>query len=277
MTENTATQEVKSDALTDEQKQNLWNGLPKDMQATITQLIEEANQHNANVTKLQSSEKKDPQLIKAEVFEQSTNPKIARLRKEELKLMEQIEALRKQGYALIDSEGLMPAELTEDAIAQLKKDVAESQKDLKNKVGTLEAMEAFGAMFKGLTQLVPEIKTRRGTSTKSSSSSGETRRPRFKRIEINGIVEDDKGNKVYGVDKDGNEKHTFTFASKYLRSMHKDITWQANDLADKYYEGEDENNLPAVKEFPMVHTYKDENGNDQTITFTVKAYRPDPT
>lgn len=262
-------------ALTNEEIAKRIDALPDVIKKTITGLNDIIAVHNSKVAKLTAAEKQDTGLIKADIFEQSTDPKLKALRAEYVKLCESLDALKDQAYEHIDKAGLMPEALDEKAIAKLKSDTAESLKDIKAKSAAFTMFEEMAPELK-LSELITEVKTRRGTGTgkSSTSSGGTTYRPRFKRIEVNNQVEDDKGNKVYGLDSDGNPKYTLTFTAKYLGKQHTGISWTSKDLQDAYFAGEDPDNLPDVKEFEMPHTYKDANGNEQTIVYKVKAFRP---
>jgi hypothetical protein len=278
MAENTNPQEVKSETpeLTPEQKAEMFNALPGEFQKAISDLNGSIGDHNVKVTSIQSAEKKDPKLIKAEIFEQNpdNHVKLKRLRDQELKLIDSIEKLRAEAYAIIEKDGLMPKELSEDELTKLKAEITDSTKSLRQQVEALTTMEAMMPMFKGKLSIhIDEIKTRRGAAkTGTSTSTGEVKRLRFKKIEVNGVTQDDKGNTVYQL-KDGEEKYTFTFASQYLKKQHKGINWSSKDLTDAYLEGKDENNLPEVSEFVMPHTYKADNGNEHTVEYTIKCYR----
>jgi hypothetical protein len=263
--------------MTPEQLEEAFKSVPEAFQDAISTLNQEVDSHNSKVESVRASEAKDPKLIKAEIYEQNpnNNKKLKVLYTEELKLREQIENLRKQAYEVIETDGLMPKELSPEEIEKLKVEVTESTKELREKVSALLKLEEMMPFLKGkLGVHIHEIKTRRGaakTGTTTSNGDG-PKRIRFKKIEVNGVTEDDKGNKVYGL-KDGEEKYTFTFASMYLKKQHKTIKWTAKDLTDAYLQGEDENNLPDEKEFEMPLTFKDENGNDQTLVYKVKCYR----
>lgn len=263
---------------TAEELKAMFDSLPSEFQGAITLVNSEIDAHNKNIAAIKKASATNPTVIKAEIFEQNpdNNEKLATLRKQELKLMEQIERIRKQAYEVIDKDGLMPKDLTEEEVTKLKAEASEKAKTLREQVAGFTAMEAMMPALKGkVTPLIHEIQTQRGTSLKTSSG-GKTgdgpKRPRFKKIEVNGVTSDANGNTVYGV-VDGTEKYTFSLASAYLRKQAKGITWSANDLQSAYYAGEDENNLPEVKEFVMPYTYKDENGNEHTVNYTVKAYR----
>jgi chromosome segregation ATPase len=276
MTENT-TATVDAPELTQAQKDEMFNALPGELQEAITNINASTDEHNAKVDSLKASEAKDPKLIKAEIYEQNSagNKKLARIRTEELSLLEKVEALRKQAYEIIDTDGLMPKELSEAEIEKLKGEVADSTKELRDQVGAILKFEDMVPTFKGkLSVHMKPISTRRGAAkTTGTTAKGEgPKRPRFKRIEINGVTQDDKGNTVWQSVK-GEEKYTFTFAAAYLKKQHKNITWSSSDLQDAYYKGLDENNLPDEHTFEMPFTYKDEAGNDQTVKYTVKAYR----
>lgn len=284
MTENAAPQNTapkaaeatpEPKALTPEEIAKRIDSLPDVLKDMLKNLNESIALHNGNVAKLTAAEKKDTAVIKADIFEQSTDPKLAKIREEYVKLCESLEKLKDQAYAHIDKAGLMPKELSEEEVTKLKTGTAESLKDVKAK---RDAIGMFEAMSPGLelSPLITEIKSRRGTAggAKSSGTTGEIKRPRFKRIEINDAIEDSAGNKVYGVDSNGDPKFTFSFASAFLKKQHKGIAWTAKELQDAYYAGEsDSDNMPEVKEFPMVHTYTDQNGNDQTVTYKVKAFK----
>lgn len=254
----------------------MYDALPDMFKEAIDKVNAEIDSHNSKVASVLSAEAKDPKLIKAEIFEQNpgNNKKLATLRKEYLKLIEQAEKLVSDAYKVIETDGLMPKELTEAELEKIKAEVTESTKGLRDQVSALAKFEEMMPMLKGkVIPLVNEIKTRRGAAKAGTTKSGEgPKRIRFKRIEVNGVTQDDKGNKVFGL-VNGEEKYTFTFASAFLRKQHKGINWTANDLTDAYLKGLDENNLPEVKEFSLPYTFKDENGNDQTVSYTVKAYR----
>lgn len=275
-TEVKSTEEVKTP--TPEELAKLFSALPSEFQKAINDLNDEINSHNSKVESIKASEAKDPKLIKAEIFEQNpaNNKKLAQLRAQELKLQEQIEKIRTEAYKVIDDDGLMPKELTEEQIEKLKGEVTDSTKNLRESVGALLKFEEMMPMFKGkFTPHIAEIKTRRGAA-KTGSSTGKTgegpKRLRFKKIEVNGVTQDDKGNTV-SQQVNGEDKYTFTFASQYLKKQHKGINWTAKDLTDAYLQGLDENNLPEVHEFVLPHTYKDSTGNEHTVNYTVKAYR----
>jgi len=275
-TEEPKVEEVK--APTAEELKAQFDALPEMFQETINKLNAEIDAHNSNVDSVKAAGAQDPKLIKAEIFEQNpkNNRKLARLREEELKLIKQIEDIRKQAYEVIDTDGLMPKELTEAEVEKLKAEVASNAKTLKDQVTALSTMEEMMPFLKGKVLIhVHEIKTQRGTAKTGTKSGGEgPKRPRFKRIEINGVTADDKGNTVYGL-VDGNEKYTFSFASAYLRKQHKGINWTSNDLQTKYFgDKTSQDDLPEIHEFVMPYTYKDAGtGNDVTINYTIKAYR----
>lgn len=263
---------------TAEELKAMFDSLPDMFKTAVSDINKAIDAHNKNIAAIKKASATNPTVIKAEIFEQNpdNNEKLATLRKKELQLLTQVEAIRKQAYEIIDKDGLMPKDLTEEEVTKLKSEASESAKTLREQVSALTAMEAMMPPLKGkVTPLIHEIQTQRGTGLKSSSG-GKTgdgpKRPRFKKIEVNGVTSDANGNTVYAL-SDGTEKYTFSLTSVYLRKQAKGITWTANDLQSKYYEGEDENNLPEVKEFVMPYTYKDENGNDHTVNYTIKAYR----
>lgn len=269
-TKSVETAPVKDEATIAAEKAKAFAALPPSFQEAITKINVSIDEHNAKVDALKKSEAKDVTLIKADIFEQSDNKIVKRMYDEYLKLIEQAEKIKTAAYAEIDKHGLMPKDLSEAEVEKLKGEVTTSTKDLKSQ---LDAFETFETMMPGLS-LVPhvnEIKTRRGIAKSTSSSEG-VKRPRFKRIEINGITQDDKGNKVFGV-VSGEEKYTFTFAAKYLGKQHKGISWTSGDLQDAYYKGLDADNLPDTHTFEMPFTYKDANGNDQTVKYTIKTIR----
>lgn len=281
MAENTPAENVKSDAeLTDAQKEEIFNSLPDELKQAITNHNDGVRKHNQAIESIKSAESQDPKQIKAEIYEQNNekgganNKKLARLLEEENKLRERIEQIRKQAYEIIDTDGLMPKDLSEEEVEKLKAETAESLKSLKAAAETYANMEGMLPMYKGkLVMHLEEIKTRRGTGTRSSSGgTGTTRRPRFKKIEVNGVTQDDKGNTVYQM-VDGNEKYTIGFLVDYLKKQHRAFKVTTKGIQDLYYAGEDENNLPDVKEFTIPYTYKNEAGNEHTVNYVVKAYR----
>lgn len=283
MTENAAQQtetpkaeEVK--APTAEELKAMFDSLPDEFKAAVQALNGSIDEHNGKVDSIKAANAQDPKLIKAEIFEQNpkNNRKLARLREEELKLLKQVEDIRKQAYEVIDTDGLMPKELSEAEVEKLKAEVTGNAKTLKDQVSALQTMEQMMPFLKGkVTPLIHEIKSQRGTGTKAAAKSGDTvKRPRFKKIEINGVTQDDKGNKVFGVTPEGDEKYTFSFASMYLRKQHKGIKWTANDLQDKYFgDKSDQSELPEIHTFVMPYTYKDANGNEHTVNYEIKCYR----
>lgn len=282
MTENTTTpansennkaEDVKE--LTDAQKKEMFASLPKDFQDTVTNLNKEIDAHNQGVASLQSADKKDANLIKAEVFEQTKDKDVKRLYDEYVKMLDAAEKLKTQAYGLIESKKLMPAELTPEAIEKLKTEVTESTKSLRAKISAIEEFEKMMPMIKGkVLPLLTEIKTRRGISSSAKSSAQEgTRRLRFDRIEINDVIEDEKGNKVYSVVK-GEPKFTFTFASQYLKKQHKGIDWSPKDLTDAYLASvPDADNLPLDHTFEMPFTYKNGAGTEETVIYRIKTKR----
>ncbi|MFF5977060.1 hypothetical protein ACFY7C_36770 [Streptomyces sp. NPDC012769] len=273
MTENQNTQ-AETPELSEDQKREILNSLSPEFQQAVKDLNADIDAHNKDVNSIISAEAKDPKLIKAEIFETSKDKEVKRQYEEYLKLIQSAEELKNQAYDLIEKKGLMPKELSEAEIENLKKKTADNHKPLKDKVAAFIQMENMLPFLKGkLVPLINEIATRRGTATKGASSSQEgAKRIRFKRILVNNVTEDENGNKVYGTVK-GEEKYTFTFASQYLKKQHKGINWTAKDLTDAYLQGIDENNLPESHEFTMNYTFKDANGNDQTIPYTIRAER----
>lgn len=284
-TEVKTTEPVKAaDVKTDEPKQPteaelkaMFDALPEMFRDTITKLNAEIDQHNEKVASVQSAEQKNPTLIKAEIYEQNTknNKKLAALRKQELELIRQQEELRKQAYEVIDTDGLMPKELTEEAIETLKGEITTGVKGLRDQVSALSTFEEMMPTLKGkVLPLIHDIKTRQGRGAKAGTTkSGDgPKRIRFKKIEVNGLTADANGNTVYGV-VNNEEKYTFSLASAFLRKQHKGISWTANDLTEAYLKGQDENALPDEREFVMPYTYKDTNGNEQTVNFTIKCFR----
>lgn len=275
MSENTTATETPE--LTSEQKAEIFNSLPEELRKALDDFNREVNEHNAKVESIKAAESKDPKLIKAEIYEQNTqgNKKLARIREQELKLLEQVESLRKQAYEIIDTDGLMPKDLSEAEVQKLKDETSESLKTLKGKAETYKGMEEMLPMYKGKLLIhLGEIKTRRGTGggTKSSASGEGPKRPRFKKIEVNGVTQDDKGNTVYQV-VDGEDKYTLGFTAQYLKKQHKGIKWTTKDLQDAYFAGQDADNMPEIHTFEMPYTFKDESGNDHTVVYTIKAYR----
>lgn len=284
MAENTApnvtvdpakTDEVKP--LTDEQLKEIFNSLPDAIKDALNKVNADIDAHNKKVDSLKASEAKDPKLIKAEIFEQNpgNNKKIARLLTEYRKFEEQMEKLRSEAYTIIDSDGLMPAELDEKQIESLKTEVKDSTKSLREQASAMLTFEEMLPMYKGkISPFINEIKTQRaaakigGTTTKGDGP----KRIRFKKIEVNGVTQDDKGNTVWQKVGD-EERYTFTFASQFLNKQHKGISWGSKDLTEAYMKGLDENNLPEVHEFVMPHKFKDVQGNEQTVNYTIKAYR----
>lgn len=266
-------EEVK--AKTEAQIKAEFDALPEAFRDAISKINGEIAEHNKQVDAIKVADAQDPKLIKGEIFEQSDNKKIARLRTEYDKLVDQAEKLRSQAYTIIDTDGLMPKDLTEEELTKLKSSVTDSTKYLRDQVGTLVGFEEMMPQFKDkLTSHVDEIKTRRGAAkTTGTTNAGDgPPRLRFKKIEINDVTQDDKGNKVFGM-KDGEEKYTFTFASMYLRKQSSGINWTAKDLADAYLTGLDKDNLPDEHTFVMPYTYKDANGNEQTVNYKIKGIR----
>lgn len=277
MSENaTETVAAATPELTQAQKDEMFKTLPGEFQDAIAKLNTEISGHNSKVDSIKAADAQDPKLIKAEIFEQSDNKKLSRLYNEYLKVIAQAEAIKDQAYQVIDTDGLMPKDLSEAEVEKLKTDVTESTKDLRDQVGALLKFEEMMPAFKNrLAPHISEIKTRRGAAKTGPSGAGKgegTKRLRFKKIEINDVTQDDRGNHVWQTVA-GEEKYTFTFAAQYLKKQHKSIDWTANDLTKGYLSGVDENNLPDEHTFEMPFTFKDGNGNDQTVTYRVKAYR----
>lgn len=279
MAENaTATENPSAPELSEEAKAQIFEALPTEIKEAIIAFNKLADKHNSMQASIKASESQNPTQIKAEIYEQNSgnNKKLEIIRKKELQLLKQIEEFRKEAYEIIDAEGLMPKDLKPEEVQKLKDEVAVSGKELKDQTTALTKLEDMvPAMFKDkITIHLNEVVSRRGTGGSKASANGEgPKRPRFKRIEINDVIEDDKGNKVYGVTDSGEQKFTFGFAAAYLKKQHRAIKWTTKDLQDKYYAGEDENNLPEVKEFVMPYTFKDEAGNDHTVNYKLKCYR----
>jgi hypothetical protein len=275
MSENTTA--VETPAMSAEEIAKAIDALPDFLRDAIKNLNSNIEQHNAKVTAITSAEKKDAPSIKAEIFEQKhgDSKKLSVLWDQKLKLEEQLEKLIGQAYGLIESEGLMPKELTEDELNKLKNETQESNKEFKAQIAALLKMEEMSPMFKGkLSPLITDVKTRRGTAKTGGTSSGQagTRRPRFKKILINGTDQDGNGNTVYQM-VNGEPKYTFTFASQYLRKQHKGISVTQAELGDLYYAGIDENNEPNEHTFQFPFTYNDENGNEQTVNYEIKTFK----
>jgi hypothetical protein len=262
--------------LSAEEKAQMFEALPGEFKEAIVKVNGEIADHNKKIDSIKAAEAKDPKLIKAEIFEQnpSNNKKIARLLTEYKKLEDQMENLRSQGYGIIETDGLMPKDLSEEELAAIRTDVTESTKSIRNQADALLTFETMMPMLKDkLTIHLAEVKTRRGVAKQNTGPKGEgTKRIRFKQILVNGVTQDDKNNTVWQNVK-GEEKYTFTFTTQYLKKQSSDISWTAKDLTDGYLKGLDENNLPDEHEFVMPHTYKDQNGNEQTVNYTIKAVR----
>jgi len=260
--------------LSAEDKAKLFSELPDYLQTAVRELNEAIAEHNAKVNSILSAESKDPKLIKAEIFEQNpdNNEKLSVLRKRELKLIEQLEKIRDEAYKVIEDDGLMPKEVSPEEVEKLKAETVKSHSELKTKAATLVQMEDMVPMFKGkLAILADDIKNRRGTGAKSSST-GEIKRPRFKRIEVNGVIEDDKGNKVYTVDDKGDPKFTFSGVVAYLKKQHKGIKVVAKDLTDTYFGDKgSQDELPETVTFTVPYTFKTEGGNETTVNYEIKA------
>lgn len=277
MAENTTTTEAPSA----EELKKLFDSLPGEFQESITKVNAAIDAHNANVIKVKRADEADPKLIKAEIFEQNpdNNEKLAVLRKQELKLIEQLEKIRTQAYEVIDKDGLMPAELSADEIEKLKKEVTESTKSLRDQAQTLEKFEELMPVFKGkLTVHLHEIKTRRGAAKTSSSSSGATgiKRPRFKKLLVNGVDQetiDGKTQTVWG-EVNGEAKYTLTFLSQFLKKKSAVLNWSAKDLQDAYFgDKSDQSELPDTHKFVMTHEFKDEQGNLKSVNYEITAIK----
>lgn len=265
--------------LTQEQKDAIFAELPATIQEAITTVNDNTAEHNSKVDSLKASEAKDPKLIKAEIFEQNPqkNKKIQAILDEYRKLEERMEKLRMGAYEVIETDGLMPKELTDAELNGLKTAVQESTKDLKDSANALLKFEEMMPAFKGKIGIhLAEIKTRRGAAKTGATTSKGTegqKRPRFKKIEINGVTQDDSGNTVFQKVGD-DERFTFTFAAQYLNKQHKNLKVTPSELQDKYYEGmADENNPPEIREFVYPHTFKNEAGHEHTVNYTFKCYR----
>lgn len=284
MTENKV--ENQEAQLTEEELKKIFDSLSEEFKEAIRRYNDEVAQHNRNVETLRSalSGTKDPTLIKAEIFEQNNEPngahnkKLAVLRDNELKLLKQIEKIREEAYAIIEKEGLVRKEHTEEELTKLREGMAESVQELRSQAQALSKMENMMPNLKGkVTVHLHEIKTLRGRGVaKSSSTGGTSKRPRFEKIEVNGGVDDKAGNTVYSVvKKKGVDTETFNFGttSSFLRKQHPSIKVTTQELQNLYYAGEDENNLPKVKSFDFPHTFKDANGNEQTVIYKITCYR----
>ena len=264
-----------------EELQSLFDSLPGEFKETITKLNAEIDAHNANVIKVKRASEADPKLIKAEIFEQNpeNNAKIARLLKEYDKFMEAAEKLRSQAYEVIEKDGLMPKELTEAEVEKLKKDVTESTKSLRDQATTLEKFEEMMPIFKGkLTVHLHEIKTRKGTAKTGGSSASQTgvKRPRFKKILVNGVDQETINGKTYTVwgEVNGDQKYTMTFLSQFLKKKSSVLNWTPKDLQDAYFgDKSDQSEIPDTHTFVMTHTFKDEAGNDKSVNFEITAIK----
>lgn len=168
----------------------------------------------------------------------------------------------------------MPKDLSEEEVSKLKEETSQSHAALKAKSAAIVQMEEMMPMFKGkLLPLVDEIKTRRGTGGGSkSSSTGEIKRPRFKRITVNNVTEDDKGNKVYTTDDKGEAKFTFSGVVAYLKKQHKGIKVVAKDLTDLYFgDKSSQDELPDTVTFTVPYTFTSEGGNETTVNYEIQA------
>lgn len=280
MSENTApaanaSESTEPKELTAEEKKAIFDSLPKEFQAGVNELNKEIAEHNSNVATVQAAEKQDANLIKAEIFEQSEDKDIKRLYDKYNELLAAADKLKDQAYEQIEKKKLMPGELTPEALEALKVTITESTKSLRDKQNAFVQIEAFMPPVKGkLIPLLEEIKTRRGISSAKGSSSQEgVKRLRFKRITVNNVTEDEKGNKVYGM-VGGNEKYTFTFAANYLKKQHKGISWSPKDLTDAYLASvPDADNLPDSHVFEMPYTFKNGEGVETTVSYQIKTER----
>lgn len=281
MAENTNSNETEVKAPTAEELKAMYDALPTEFKDTITKLNAEIDAHNSNVDKVKRSEQQDPKLIKAEIFEQNpdNNEKLARLRKEEEKHREAIERIRKQAYEIIDRDGLMPKDLTAEEVEKLKTEVTASTKNLRDQATTLEKFEEMMPMFKGkVTIHLHEIKTRRGaakTGVQSSAQSG-VKRPRFKKILVNGSDQDTINGKTVTVwqEVNGEPKYTMTFLSQFLRKKSTVINWTAKDLQDAYFgDKSDQSEIPDTHTFVMTHTFRDEAGHEKSVNFEITAIK----
>lgn len=283
MAENTTantTEELK--APTAEELRAMFDALPNEFKATITKLNADIDDHNSKVDKVKASEAKDPKLIKAEIFEQNpgNNEKLARLLKEYDKFVTAAEKIRAQAYEVIEKDGLMPKELSAEEVEKLKSEVTVSTKNLRDQAQTLEKFEEMApALFKGkLTVHLHEIKTRRGAAKTGVQSGAQTgaKRPRFKKILVNGSDQDTINGKTVTVwqEVNGEPKYTMTFLSQFLRKKSAVINWTAKDLQDVYFgEKSDQSEIPDTHTFVMTHHFKDENGNEKSVDFEITAIK----
>jgi hypothetical protein len=280
-TENNKSEDVKSDTpkpLTPEQIAERIAALPEEMRKAITALNEQIAEHNAKVDAVKAAESNDPKLIKAEIFEQNpnNNKKLAALYTEYDKAMAAAEKIRAQAYEVIEKDGLMPKDMTEEERNKAKDEITASTKALRD---SKSAFEQFEKMMPGMSfvPLISDIKTRgRGVAKGGNKASGQdgVKRPRFKRIEINGVVKDDKGNTVYGTAPNGDEKYTFTLAAKYLSKQHKGLSVGSNDLMDAMIKsGVDPENIPDDYTFTYPYTFKNEEGHETTVNYSIHTVR----
>jgi hypothetical protein len=284
MAENTKTEatETESKAPTAEELKVAYDSLPAEFKQTINDLNAAIKAHNANVNKVVASEATDPKLIKAEIFEQNpdNNTKLARLRVEELKHLEAAEKIRTQAYEVIEKDGLMPRELTEEEVTKLKASVTESTKNLRDQASTLAKFEDMMPMFKNkLVIHLEEIKTRRGTGkvggAQSAAQTG-VKRPRFKKILVNGSDQETINGKTLTVwgEANGEQKYTMTFLSKFLKAKNPVLTWTAKDLQDAYFgDKSDQSEIEDERTFVMTHEFKDEAGNTKSVNYEITAIK----
>lgn len=276
-TSETPVEEVKEPALTQEQKDEIFNSLPEAMQEAVIAARNNVNEHNTNTRFLKNQGSNDYSALLSEIRENnpSNNEAIASINKQITQYNEQIEKLIQDANAIIKADGLMPKVPSPEELQVIKESYPSSLKTCRDQLVSFENLEKLAPPFKGkLLVLMPDIETLRNTSSSSSSGSSdgtETKRPRFSEILVNGVTSDDKGNKVYVI-KDGKESFTFTETAKYLKKQASGMRVTAKTLSDLYFAKFDGDQPDSVT-FEVPHTFKTASGSEETINFTITAKR----
>lgn len=275
-------------SLTPDELKAMWDALPPEFKQGVTDLNAEIIQHNKGVEKVKASESKDPKHIRSEVRTDnpSGNKKITRINEQINKLQEQIEKLISEADKVIDDEGLMPAEASEEEIAKLRETIKDTSKTLREKASGVTQIENFMPNLKGkISPHIVEIKTLRGVAKSGGNKPGGgegIRRLRFKQIMVNDVVEKD-GDTVYSKVKNAKtgeheEKYTFSFTAQFLNKQSRDLNVTASELQEYYAKALESaegnfslDNRPSDFTFVYPHTFKANDGSEQTIEYKIRA------
>lgn len=264
---------------TPEELAKLYKSLDPSMQMLVKLATDEINAHNENVRAVRAAADSDPNAFLFELREQNPaeDPELAKKNRRITELTESLENLIAEANEYVKGTSWYAEAAkgnTPEEIAAKREGVSESTKTIKARTQALENMETGlkgTPMEAKLLIHLPAIETLRGVRTPGAPKTfpqGDTWRPRFTRITLNG---DDAGKDVKNPKTQTTErKYTMTILAEHLRDRTKDAKFTASYVQGLYIEaleraGRSKSNEPDKLEWTIPHTHATANNKDLVV------------